>query len=349
MSLFAIREYEVPAQTAALGASLTFTLPRDLALEAIVLEVDYTVGTVAATVAPDGQLNLIKKVTFTGAESGADQRDLISASGAGLIKRAANLVGSLDRDTLAVIGNNTTGAKKQIIYIDPRPNVDDPEKSLFLVPMGLFTNDPTLTVDIASQADLDTNASKTFALTGTVSVRVLLLRRFVDIANWRFMKWEIKENDITCADAVDPRIFNLPTPGAIPYLQGQMFSSATAIADITNNRPIQVRQLGTTIRSRRLSQAQGLGDFSRNHSQGATATNFTGLFVFDFLGDMPGATPGDFGSVLNTNELSQAGVQPTLEFNVQTGGAGCRLRLLYDRIFGDIAPLQRALSLGAKR
>lgn len=344
--LYQSRPLRLEAKTGlALGANPTWEVPRDFPIEAIFLHVTLTPTAAAATLRADGHFNVVKRVQFTG-NDGAQNRNIINATGPGLIEYGKNVQGAMDRNTLADIGTNGTAAVRFMVPVwFALPNVVDPVRSMLLLPAGVFTTNPILSVQLGTQADVDSNAAPTFAVAAGITIQPVVYRRQVDIKGQPYFNAEINEVSIPCAANGSQLIYNLPTPGAITGLLYRGFTAAATRGDVAGGGTFNLEMAGTTVRPFTLIEQQVLNDLSVNHCQGVAATNFSGQWFLDFLSDCPGHDTGDFGSSLDTNRISQAGVTPILKYDVTGAGAGVAFNLLYHRVFGDIRPLIQGANL----
>lgn len=345
MALFQQIVDQLPAQTGALGAILRYILPRDFAREGFVIVADYTVGTVAATLAAEGQLGLIKRVRFTG-NDGGQNRDLVSADALSLVQRHLSYNNSIDTPTLLTQGaGNTTGAKSlRVPFLFPPGSIEDPTRSLFLANLPRFNNDPILEISIATQADIDVGAA-TFALTGTVSIYVVDLKRYVSTDNWNFLKTDFVTYENAYVVNAAAQRYNIPVPGWHFGIGMRSYSAASTLGDISQaggvfkiqamnvvERLIQTRDLNA------VNQWSVDSDVTAAGANGAQrALLGTSFCWWDYLTDLTGGGVANLDTLLNSNPYVALGTAPQVIGDIN-GGAGKKIIYMHDRCYGDIAP-----------
>lgn len=333
--LFQKRQDYTPSQSSlSLGQTVRFELTREFHIEAIMLKVDVTVSGVSATPSADKILDLIKRVKLT-CSDGSRTRTPIDASGVALIELAKQWQGGLDRrTTLAIGGNSATTYNITIPIYFAHPQVTDPLGSVLLLPAPRFNNNPVLEVQIASQADMDTNAVPTFAVSA-LTARCVVIRRQVSKTNWPTFDTELVELEQAYPTTGNNQLYELQIPGSYTGILLRSYTSATARGDVmVANGEFKLQILGTVLRRFRLLDLQDENDASKFNP--TAAQDFVGSYYLDFLTDKSGSEVSDFGSVLDANVLAASGARVQLLQDI-TGGAGVKVKYLSHRIFGDLS------------
>lgn len=336
--LFTKRQDYAPTQSSlALGQTIRFELTREFHIEAIFLKVDVTVSGVMATASADKILDIVKKVKVN-ISDGARTRTPIDVSGTALIELAKQWQGGLDRRTQLAIGGNsaTTYNITYPIYF-VHPQVDDPIGSTLLLPAPRFNSNPVVEVQFASQAELDTNATPTFAVS-SLKARLVINRRQVTKVNWPTFDTELVELEQGYATTGNNQLYELQIPGSYTGLLLRGYTSATARGDVmVADGEFKLQLLGTVMRRFRLLDLQDENDSSifRN----VAADGFVGSYYLDFLTDKSGQAASDYGSVLDANILSASGARVQLLQDI-TGGTGVKIKYVSHRIFGDLRKLK---------
>lgn len=341
--LFTKRQDFLPPKVGTAAASgaqtITFDVTREFHIESMMLRVNLTAANARASEAQaDGVFGFVKRVKVTVAD-GARTRNVVDCTGAGLIELAKMQIGTLDRNTLACIGVNSAAARQftiPIFFVPPQ--MDDPNGSTLLLPAPRFNSNITVEVQLASQAEMDSNGTPTFNPVPTLTL--VVNRRQVSILNWPSFDTEIAESSTTFASSITPADIELPVPGHYLGVLGRLYTAATTRGDIGSTPEYEIQQIGTSLRRIRFLDLEAENDLSSSHSQGAAATAIGGLIYFDFLSDRPGYGVGDLGSAFDSNVLSQTGARPKFRISSVTGGAGVKCNLVTHRVFGDISPLK---------
>ena len=327
-----------------LGSTQRIVLPRDFAYEGFIVVVTPTVSAVAATIAPEGTFSLIKRVQLT-ANDGGQNRDLVNADGLSIVQRHLAYNGNIDTDTLTSFNNafSTTGAKvMRIPHFFPPNELEDPARSLFLQNFPRFNNDPILTIQIGTQADIDTNGTPTFAISAC-TIRVICLKRFVTSDAWNFLKTDfITQEQAYTINAANQR-YNIPIPGWHFSIGMRMYSSATALGDISQTDGLfRITALNVTERTIQATDLRGVNQYSIGADVAAGANgNQRALqntaYFFDYITDLTGASVTNLDTLLNSNPYVALGTQPQVVADIN-GSAGRKIVYMHDRCYGDIAP-----------
>lgn len=333
--LFTRRSDMTPTQSSlALGQTIRFELTREFHIESIMLKVAVTVSGVMATASADKILDLVKKVKFN-VSDGARTRTPIDVSGVALIEIAKKWQGGIDRRTQLAIGGNaaTTYNITYPIYF-VHPQVDDPIGSTLLLPAPRFNANPVLEVQFASQADMDTNAAPTFAVSA-LSAYCVVNRRQVTKTKWPTFDTELIELEQAYPTTGNNQLYELQIPGSYTGILLRGYTSAVARGDVgVAGGEFKLQLLGTVIRRFRLLDLQDEQDTSVYRN--LAADDFVGGYYLDFLTDKSGQSSSDFGSVLDANILSASGARVQLLQDI-TGGAGVKIKYCTHRIFGDLS------------
>lgn len=336
--LFARRTDYTPTQSSlALGQTIRFELTREFHIESIFLKIAVTVSGVMATASADKILDLVKKVKFN-VSDGARTRTPVDVSGVALIELAKQWQGGIDRRTQLAIGGNsaTTYNITYPIYF-AHPQIDDPIGSTLLLPAPRFNSNPVLEVQFASQAELDTNATPTFAVSA-LSARCIVNRRQVTKVNWPTFDTELVELESSYPSTGNNQLYELQIPGSYTGILLRGYTSATARGDVmVSGGEFKLQMLGTVIRRFQLLDLQDENDSSKFRN--LAADDFVGGYYLDFLTDKSGQAASDFGSVLDANILSASGARVQLLQDI-TGGAGVKVKYVTHRIFGDLRKMK---------
>jgi hypothetical protein len=344
---------------AALAGAYTFDMTREFHIAQIFLEVSFTVATAAATINADGLLGLVKRVVLTVAD-GARTRNVIDCSAAGLVEFYHNINGMLDKDTLSALGvaasgtaPNTTGAK--ILHIPIwfcPPNLDDPVNSMLLLPAPRFTSNPQLSVTFGSQTDVDVNATPTFALTGTITARLVIQRRSVLVKSWPTFDAELQEITVPYPNS-GKQAYELQSPGSYTGILLRAYTSSSVRGDVmTAGGEFNLQLLGTQIRRFRLTDLEFINYYSKSPqfaigAAGSVVGVSLGAYFMDFISDSNGQAGGELGSVLDANLPVTTGARLRLVQDI-TGGATVQIKYVAHRIFGILDNLKMLTKLGAK-
>lgn len=346
MALFNKRQDILPRQTGkALGATSIFEIPKTWYLEGLFLKATFNVAAAAATLSADGLFNIIKRVRLTVADGGAT-REIVSASGLALHQWQMQTNGTCDPTFINFLGQNTTGDKTMYFPIPLVPNqLPDPVRSLFLVPAPRFASNPQLEVEIGGQADIDVNASPTFALSAAkVSLEVVVVMRNIR-GELRTLDWELHEYSQSYAANQEVR-WEFPSPGFYTGALLRPYTSTSARGDISQSsgshpdilkEPWSIHVAGQYPRRFRLEEAaiENIMSMYATPISVATAVASNGVMI-DFLSDGPGRTVLEMNSLLDVNAAKPAGAVTELVGRV-TGGAGVKLNILAHRVIGDPA------------
>lgn len=335
----------------ALGASQPFKITREFHIDHIIVHLAFTVGTVMATANADSLQAILKRVVLTVAD-GARTRNVVDMTGPGLLEYYRQINGQLDPITNSAVMTNTTGAKN-LYYPIPfmLPNLTDPYCSMLALPAPRYTSDPNLTLTIASQADMDTNGTPTFALTGTITARLIIIRRSVLVSGWPSFDTELAEATQAYGTSASNQSYELQSPGSYTGILFRCYTSATAKGDVsTASGEFKLQLLGTNIRRWRLTDLDVINGYSYNpvNVVVGTAPNFAGSYFLDFLADKNGDSQSELGSVLDANLPVTTGARLRLIQDI-AGGTNVQIKYVTHRIFGQLDNLKSLNKLGGKQ
>ena len=354
--LFPLRQdYIGPFTGNALGTQIQKEITREFLIDSIAIILSGTVTGAVATATPDGILNLLKRVTLN-VTDGARTRNVVDVYGPSLIQYAAKTY-NIDAQTAAVFNQPTatgTGAF-QITYNIPfrLPHLDDPEASLFMLPVNRYANNPLLTLYFGNQTDIDQNASPTFAISGGITATILINRRQVNIDKWPIFDTELIEQNVAFPSSGANQIFEFPTPGVYTGILIRGFTGAAPSAAnsylVNTNGDYRISVLGTVLRRIQPVYLQALNDMAVGAIQlgknpSPNVTTAVGTTYLDFLDVSGGRTMGDFGSALDANGLPAAGARVQFIGDIN-GTTGAHLNFMWHRVFGDVASLKAATKL----
>lgn len=325
-----------------LGSSVKVALDRTFPIESIFIRVRFTVTTGMATANADSLQNILNNVDLQ-ISDGVKTRSVVKTSGPALLEYAAQVYGNLDRTTLTNINTNTTGAK-EITYplFCAHPQLVDPLGSMLLLPVTRYPNDPVLSLQFSTQAQMDVHATPTFALTAsTLQVELIVNRRQVSVLKFPFVDWDLVESTYPYAASQNETRIELLTPGSYTGQLYRGYTSSSARGDITagsGENSWRIESLGVNFRRFKMSHLQIENDLSRVPNN-STVPNFTASYYNDFLTDKSGTDASELGSVLDANVPVSSGARIYLIGDV-TGGTNVQLKVLNHRIYGDLRKLK---------
>lgn len=340
-----------------LGSTVRITMPRDYAREGFLLRVNVTVSGVAATIAPEGIFALVKKIRLS-VNDGGQNRDLVNADALSIVQRHIGYGGNLDTTTLATFSNAFGSATAKVFTIPfffAPLNIEDPTRSLFLANFPRFNNDPILEITVGSQADVDTNATPTFAVS-SLTFTVVDYKRFVSSDNWTFLKTDFITYQQSYTQNAANQRYNIPVPGWHFAIFGRMYTSATALGDITQtNGLIRIQALNVVERVLQLADLRTLNENDINSDvltttagqQRLIAAGGGGSFVFHYTSDILGFGVTNLDTLLNSNPYVQLGTAPQVVADIN-GGSNKQIIYGHDRCYGDISSALIAPRLKSK-
>lgn len=176
-----LRQDTLTKKGVALGDSISFKLGRDFWLEAIGITLEADFANVASEV--DQEFGLLKRARLSIADSGGN-RKVIDCPGATLVHFWEQVGDRTDHLTLqASARNHTQGAttctgytgSKRLHYLIPirHPQMADPWGAATCIPLPRLQSEPSIELEIVGPDVL----ASTFALTGSIVVRITLFKR----------------------------------------------------------------------------------------------------------------------------------------------------------------------------
>lgn len=338
--LFSKRQDFTPTQSSlSLGQQVRWEITREFHIESISLVVSVTPSAAMATANADNIQNIVNRVQVQ-VSDGARTRNVVDCSGAGLLEYALQIQGGLDRTTAANIGTNPSSGAKILVYPIwfAHPQISDPVGSVLLLPAPRFNSNPSVIVTFSSQAQMDTNATPTFAVSA-LSAYLIIVRRQVNRPKFPVFDTELAEVEVSYSTTGNAQLYELQIPGSYTGILFRDYTSATARASIqVSGGENRLQLIGTNIRRFRMEDLQYENDQSVNLYP-ATWNNISGSFYLDFLTDKVGEASGDLGSVLDANILAASGSRVQLLQDI-TGGSNVKRKYLTHRIFGNLKDLK---------
>lgn len=345
------QDYITPVSTS-LGATLRQELQRDFHLSRLYIQVDVTTSGAIATATADGLLGLIKRVTLN-VTDGANSRNVVDCSGNGLLEYAQQITGGLGRGASIARLKTATGTYRityPVFFEDPR--LADPLASQFLLPLPRYISNPVLTIQMASQSDVDSNVSPTFAVSA-LNVSIITEKREVVIPNFTTWDWELAEITQNYSASGANQLYELQTPGSYTgFLIRSYVDLATRGNNLITNGEIKLQSLGNVVRRFRPEHVEEENDLSKfgqmvsADNAGNNSPMFSGSYFLDFLTDNVGESAADMGSVFDTNIIATSGARPQLLADV-AGGTNVKLSFVAHRVFGDLTNFKLRTRLAA--
>lgn len=341
--LFQKRTDFTPTQSGlALGQTIQFQLTREFHVEALWLKVVVTPSAAMATANADALQNIVQRVQLQ-ISDGARTRNVVDVSGAALLDFAYETAGGFDRNTSTNFGTNPSSGAKTLFYpiYCSHPQVEDPIGSVFLLPFPRYNTNPVLQVQFSTQAQMDTNATPTFAVSA-MTASVVIMRRQVNRPNWPTVDWELAEITQSYPTTGNSQLYELQIPGSYTGILLRDYTDLNTRAFIeTSGGENKLQLLGTVLRRFQCLSVQAENDVSANLFP-ATWNNPAGNAYLDFISDKTGETSGDLGSVLDANILAASGARLQLLQDI-TGGTNVKRSYVTHRVFGNLT----ALKIGA--
>jgi len=323
----------------ALGQTIRFELTREFHIEAIFLYVIATPSAAMATANADNLQAIVNRVQVQ-VSDGAQNRNVVDCSGPALLELALQWQGGLDRNTAANVGTNPSSGAKTLIYPIwfAHPQLADPVGSVLLLPAPRFNSNPVVSVTFATQAQMDTNATPTFAVSA-LTAKLIIIRRQVNRPKFPIFNTELAELSVTYATTGNAQLYELQIPGSYTGILLRDFTALTTRGSIqTAGGENRLQLLGTVIRRFDTLDLTAENDLSLRLYP-ATWNQISGSFYLDFLSDKVGEVSGDLGSVLDANILQASGSRLQLLQDI-TGGTNVVRKYVTHRIFGNLKDLK---------
>lgn len=357
------QEMTIPIADPLASQTVRVALDRSYPLEKIFIVASAVVGVATtASVAADGLLALFRRITLE-INGGTKPRKVVDASGADLVELALHEQCNIDRDTAAAFGPQAPATGKNIaasvvrivIPINlPSPQLVDPLRTLFLLPLQNHPNDAQLTIETGTKADVDKGAA-TFTLTSfsfeVVTVRRLMPRWYNQqiISEGGYVDFDMLATEFLFPNSGEQKL-DIPAPGYYFNLLLRHYTTALLRADVSaaGNDLWRLEVQNSVMRRFRMKHLEMENDMSRVVTQtlsaALTLTNqgagSVGAMAFlDFISDETGADVNELGSVLDTT-LPQAAGQKCQLIGTVTGGAAVKTRIIGRRALDDISRFQ---------
>lgn len=339
--LFKPQWNQLPQQSGfSLGQTIRFVIPRDFPMEGFELRLRPTLSAAAATVAPEGVFSLVKNIRLV-VNDGGSSRNVINLDGMWAAQRHLQYGGNLDTATLLAFANaySTTGQKDITIpFFFPPACIDDPVRSHFLLNLPRFNSDPVLEIQLGTQADIDTNATPTFAISALLA-DLVTHKRFVKVPNWDYIDTECFTSVQAYTNNAANQIYDIPVPGYHFAIGARPYSSATALGDFTQTGGFVTIQALNTFERRiepanllKLNQYSIGSDVTAAGVNGIQRTLSGSVYLFDYLTDLVGASAMTLDGVLDTNPFVNVGTGPQIIWDLN-GGTGKQIIYMHDRFF----------------
>lgn len=266
-------------------------VPRPWPIEEIWIGVQVTIAAAANTGSiAFGLMNLLRRVTLECTEPGGGPRTVVNLTGPGLLQHISNEGLSLDRATLAVLAATNQGFLKgtgvyRMWYRIPlvHPMVTGALRPRMMLPVHLHPQDPTLTMEFASAAEMFSAVADPFT---AANVEVHLVQReipknygmaIVKETEGRPWEWFIKSDlmetifPLAASLTNSQQRFDVPQPGQYSgmTLYMEKGNATLTIDDISANTTVGQETQWTlesgqsVIRAWRMKQLQALNDSSR--------------------------------------------------------------------------------------
>jgi len=314
-------------------------------MEGFAIRVQPTLSAAAATIAPEGVFALIKNIRLT-VNDGGSSRNVINADSMSMAQRWLQYNGNLDTATLLAFAGafGSTGAKDITIPFTFAPNcVEDPVRSHFLLNLPRFNSDPVLEIQFGTQAEVDTHATPTFAISA-MTVDLVTLKRFVKVPYWQYLDTEFFTSSQDYPNNSANQIYDIPVPGYHMSIGARPYSSATALGDFTQSGGFVTIQALNTFERRiqpgnllKMNQYSEGSDVTAGGANGAQRVLAASLYWWDYLTDLGGSNAMTLDGVLDTNPFVNVGTGPQVVWDLN-GGSGKKIVFTHDRFFGDINP-----------
>jgi hypothetical protein len=329
----------------ALGDVVRIPLQRDYPREGLIIRLTGVATGSSATAPTLGAYELIKRIRLL-VNDGGVQRSLCDVWGPALVIRQLHNNQSLPIGENATLSTGTPNIAVTFPLFFPPSVLNSPTREMFLQNFPRFNSDPQLEITLANQADVDLNATPTFAASAGFTLSVLDIKREVSVPNWNFLQTEILTSEKAYpADVTNDR-YQLPVPGYHYYCGVVSFASRGVLGDITDGNPIRLDVLNTSLRSVSLANLARLNAIGNTTQQTALAALAANIGFFDFLTDQTGSDVVNLDTLLNTNPFTQLGTGPVLNYSVSESGASAKLLFIHERCFGDISGALALRKLG---
>lgn len=319
----------VSAQTFTVGGSpLTFNIPRESVIEKISVAVEGNISTGAATAAVDGLPALLQSLSVTGSLMNGRFEPIVALSGPDLYEAGQFHRGTLPHN-FGALGSTGRFRVEIPLYFREYFWGDEMKNLLPAIPAWQMS-ELTLTVTPATQAQIDSNATPTFAVSAGATVQVEVHQYFRESvpADMKFLRgtWELQIDPV--ATSASPYEVRLPAGGDYTQILLRAFSGA-------NTRQAQTGTAGPLtypngyIRLFELSRTVKIdtepGKLRAQNLEIVVDTLVAGNYCLSFNRFGP-------NQVFQTGAIGQALNNLTMHLNTTTG-SGNSIRFVSRRIF----------------
>jgi hypothetical protein len=332
----------LPSQTATVGNTYRFPIPRNFAMEGFMLVASVTTSAAVATIAPEGVFSLFKRLRLT-VNDGGSSRDVLNADGLSIVQRHGQYGGNLDTNTLTAYSaafGGTTSYTIRLPHFIPPLSIEDPARSAFLLNLPRFNADPVLEVQIGTQADMDVHATPTLAFSA-ITLSLVTFKRFVRTDAWKFIDTDFITSPTAFTTNAAQQKYNLPVPGYHFAIGARPYSSATALGDFTQTGGfVTISALNSFDRRWTPAELQAMNYYSMGsdvltNANGTQRAIFSTVRWWDYLTDMNGAGAITLDGLLDSNPYASIGTGPQVVWDLN-GGSGKQIVFMHDRCYGDI-------------
>lgn len=320
----------------ALGEVVRIPLVRDFPREGLIVRVTGVTTGSSATAPTLSAYELIKRIRLL-VNDGGTQRSICDVWGPALVIRHLHNNQSLPIGENATLSTGTPNIAVTFPLFFPPSVLNSPTREMFLQNFVRFNADPQLEITFATQADVDLNATPTFAASAGFTVNVTDIKREVSVPNWNFLQTELITNEQAYTANIAQTRYELPVPGFHYYTGIVSFASRGVLGDITDGNPVRLDVLNTSLRNvtlANLARINAMGNTTQQTTLAALAAN---IGFFDFLTDQTGSDVVTLDTLLNTYPFTQLGTGPVLKYGIGASGPSAKLLFIHERCFGDIS------------
>ena len=361
---------------AILGTVVKLPLDRTWPIEEILICCDITAGgTPPSDFTAAGVLNLIKRIRLE-VNDGRQPISAVDISGGGLLEYTAQEGLNLDPATLAVVAGQNLATETliasntyKIFYRIPlvHPLIQDPLRTRMLLAVNNHPQDPVLTLEFSTAAEMYATGTL-----GAVLVDFLLVRKQISpevnksiLDNGGYIVSDLVETPyIHGTGETGEKRYQISQPGQYAGLQLRHFKGGAAVTRVDISETVtagsetrwRLESGLSVIREWRNKHLMALNSYSRplNHSSqvyspapGAQTTanqnfqNPASVFL-DFIGDGISGNPiNELGSLLDCNLPANSGLKMEIVGSIASVATnGSSLHIAGRRYFGDLSRWQ---------
>lgn len=342
-------DYRVVAASWAHSTKYTLTLSREFWLESLMIGINFTTGAVTYTTpTADNMAALLKSVRLSVTDASGN-RKVIDLTGSAILEYWRNVVGSLDRNTAALVGGTTPGNTTMYTLLFPiplrHPQLQDPWGAATMLPLPRLNNDPILEIEIGAATDVAATTTNVFSTKGPLFV--VLNRRDVNVSGFPYIPGELITYPNAWNSAGGKQYWEVPAIGSVTGILIQDYKGGTARTCILGSgttsdevgQDWSVEYLSTVIRRVPPYVIQAENDHTIDLYP-ATWANQSGSYFFDFITDFPGADAFNFGSVLDLNPLQLNGGKCRLIGSSLVTSASSSSNFTVHKLFGDLRQIK---------